>query len=168
LCAALEVLIDLPEDMRLTYDDRDIAFLREDREMVSRRLQLDATSLTRLVMNGWKPDESVEAIVDDDLRKLIGAHSGLYSVQLLPPNVSQPDKWGDGNKNGVLDYQEEQDKKAARHPVGRARRPRRNPARPTTPPRAPSASRPAAPRMRPKSKNSSKKSSVSLERTPTG
>lgn len=112
LCAALEVLIDLPENMRLTYDDRDIAFLREDREMVSRRLQLDATSLTRLVMNGWKPDESVEAIVDDDLRKLIGAHSGLYSVQLLPPNVSNPDQWGDANKNGVSDYQEEQDKKA--------------------------------------------------------
>src|SRR5690606_38520154 len=44
-CAALEVLVDLPENGRLWYDDRDIAFLREDREKVSRRLQVDATSL---------------------------------------------------------------------------------------------------------------------------
>jgi phage portal protein BeeE len=91
ICAAYAPLIQVPKGKRLWFDDRDISFLREDQLKVAQRFQIDVTSVTRLVMNGWKPDESVRAVQERNLGLLVGAHSGLYSVQLLPPEVSKPD-----------------------------------------------------------------------------
>lgn len=85
LCASLEPLLDLPENGRLWYDDRDVTFLREDREKIARRMQIDVTSITRLVMNGFTWDSSVQAVNDDDVTVL--DHTGLFSVQLLPPGL---------------------------------------------------------------------------------
>lgn len=111
LCAAYSVLVDVPDGHRLWFDTDEIAFLREDQEKIARIKQLDATTISRLTMQGFTAESSVLAVMANDWSLL--EHTGLSSVQLLPPAVSNPDKWGDKNKNGVLDYQEEQDKKEA-------------------------------------------------------
>ncbi|WP_063042130.1 MULTISPECIES: phage portal protein [Nocardia] len=104
LCAAYSVLVDIPAGMRLFYDDREIAFLRDDKEKLARLEQMEATTISRLVMQGFTPESTVAAVLAKDWDLL--EHTGLYSVQLLPPNVSNPDQWGDANKNGVLDAEE--------------------------------------------------------------
>lgn len=88
-CAALDHAIDKPAGTRLWFDASDVAFLREDREKVARRQQVEATSISRYVMQGFTPDSAVEAILADDISLL--KHTGLYSVQLLPPNISHPE-----------------------------------------------------------------------------
>lgn len=89
LCASYSVLLpSIPRKSRLWYDDRDVQFLREDRQKVAILLQTDATTIARLVQDGFEPDSAVEAVIQQDWRLL--KHTGLYSVQLLPPNISHP------------------------------------------------------------------------------
>jgi phage portal protein BeeE len=90
-CTALAGLVDAPAGLRLWFDDRDIAFLREDRQKVAVLQQTQATTISRYVMQGFTPESARDAVIEDDLRKL--EHTGLYSVQLLPPNISHPDKY---------------------------------------------------------------------------
>ena len=110
ICAAYSVLVNVPTGKRLWYSDRDIAFLLEDHTKVAQRQQIQATSISRYVMQGYTADSARDCIEQDDLELL--KHTGLFSVQLLPPGISNPEEWGDKNKNGVSDYQEQQDKKA--------------------------------------------------------
>lgn len=86
LCAAYSVLIDVPPRMRLWYDDRDIQFLRDDRQKLAELQHTEASTIARLVQDGFTPESAVLAVIQQDWRLL--EHTGLYSVQLLPPNIS--------------------------------------------------------------------------------
>lgn len=87
-CAALSALVDVPGDAELWYDDRDIAFLREDQKDAAEIAFRQAQTIRSLVDAGYEPDSVVAAVESGDWRLL--KHSGLYSVQLQPPGTSQP------------------------------------------------------------------------------
>ncbi len=82
---AFQSLAPPPGNARLWYDDSGIAFLREDMTDQAHITETNASSILKLVQGGWEPDACVDAIVTGDLHRLDGKHTGLFSVQLLPP-----------------------------------------------------------------------------------
>lgn len=70
---------------QLWYDDRDVAFLREDAMDDATTKSTQATTIRTLVDGGFEPDSIVLAMSNNDWSLL--RHSGLYSVQLQPPGV---------------------------------------------------------------------------------
>jgi len=53
---------------------------------------------------GWEPDAVIDAINAGDLKRLIGKHSGLYSVQLQPPGTGQaPEAAADASEEPMPD-----------------------------------------------------------------
>jgi phage portal protein BeeE len=112
VCAALSVLLTAPAGAtpaRLWYDDRDIAFLREDQKDVAEIQSMEAQSIRQLIDAGFTPDSVPPAIKNQDWDLLV--HSGLYSVQLQPPGTTapalpagdQPDGQGDQGNNDNQD-----------------------------------------------------------------
>lgn len=89
-CGALATLVDVPADARLWYDERDISFLRDDQTDEATICEIDARAYKDLVECGVEPDTAAEYLVTRDPTVLIGGHSGLVSVQLLPPGTPQP------------------------------------------------------------------------------
>lgn len=93
---ALGSVLATPAGAHLWYDDRNIPFLREDAKEEAEILGKTATTIKLLVDAGFDPDRAVAAATSQDLRTLVGAHTGLYSVQLqaaggadAPPNQGQ-------------------------------------------------------------------------------
>lgn len=80
---ALSVLFPTMRNARLWYDDRDIAFLREDRQAAAEVKAAEATTIGGLINNGFTPDSVILAMVNSDWRLL--EHTGLVSVQLQIP-----------------------------------------------------------------------------------
>jgi hypothetical protein len=70
---------------RLWYDDWDIPFLREDIQEQATIDSLNATTIRTLTDAGFDPDKVILAVSANDLSTLVGAHTGLFSVQLQAP-----------------------------------------------------------------------------------
>lgn len=87
--AALENLMDPDPDVRLWYDDRDIPFLREDRQVVAEIQATQASTIGQLITAGYKPDQIIDALVNEDWSLLKKQHTGLYSVQLQEPVTAE-------------------------------------------------------------------------------
>jgi len=86
---SLEVLVPPPgADSRLWYDDRDVAFLREDARDAAEITQIEAATIAELVKEGFEPDSAKAAVIGQNMDLL--THSGLLSVQLQPPTTGQP------------------------------------------------------------------------------
>lgn len=83
---SLERIIRVPPRAQLFYDDRDIPFLQEDAQDRATIMQTEAVTLQSLVSAGYTPDSAKEAVLAGDFGRL--EHSGLVSVQLLPPGKS--------------------------------------------------------------------------------
>lgn len=83
-----------PKSARLWYDHRDIPFLHEDQKDAAEIQEIKARTIGIYVMNGFKPDSAVKSVDADD-RKLL-EHTGLVSVQLLPPG-QEAGQGGDGS-----------------------------------------------------------------------
>lgn len=99
--ASLQTLVTPPSDgASLWYDDRDIPFLREDEADLAAIREKDAMTLRNLVEAGYEPDAAVDYVVSDDLRRMRGNHTGVFSVQLQPPGTSAPAPSGDGETTG--------------------------------------------------------------------
>lgn len=94
LCNSFAVLVTEYENARLWYDDRDIAFLRQDRQQVAQIENLEATTLNSYITAGFTPDSAIQAVIHKD--KTLLKHTGLYSVQLQPP-MSALEAAGDAN-----------------------------------------------------------------------
>ncbi|MGH7745281.1 MAG: phage portal protein, partial [Candidatus Dormibacteria bacterium] len=84
-CGSLQAIVPPPGGSRLWYDDRDIAFLREDRKDLADIQAVEASAISSLITAGFQPESAVMAIRTNDFSKLV--HSGMYSVQLQPPNT---------------------------------------------------------------------------------
>lgn len=82
---SMQSLLKKPAASRLWFDDRDIAFLREDLADQANILAENAKSVMTLVQAGWDPDAAIEAVTTGDLTRLTNRHTGLYSVQLQKP-----------------------------------------------------------------------------------
>lgn len=89
--ASLETLMPPPDPgVQLWYDTSDISFLYEDATDLAEIRVKNATALRQLIDAGYDPDAAAEYLRTDDLGRLLGRHSGLYSVQLQPPGASSP------------------------------------------------------------------------------
>jgi phage portal protein BeeE len=72
----------------LWYDDRDIAFLREDRKDAAEIQGTEARSIRTLLDAGFTADSVTAAVIAQDWTLL--QHTGLFSVQLQPPGTALP------------------------------------------------------------------------------
>jgi phage portal protein BeeE len=84
---ALESIIDVPVRSRLWYDDRHISFLQEDQQDAATIQSTKASTITSLISGGFTPESVVLAVENEDLTLL--EHTGLVSVQLLPPGETE-------------------------------------------------------------------------------
>lgn len=83
---SMETLVPPPAGSRLWYDDRDVAFLREDRKDAAEIQQIKAQTVRQYVDAGFLPDSVVKAVEAENPTLL--KHSGLYSVQLQEPGAN--------------------------------------------------------------------------------
>ncbi|MFD8117086.1 phage portal protein [Streptomyces microflavus] len=88
LCGAYEELVTPPKGSRLWYDDRDIAFLQDDMAQLAEIQTKQATTITKLIQDGYTPESIIEAVRKSDWTLL--EHTGLFSVQLQPPLPNGP------------------------------------------------------------------------------
>ncbi len=84
-CAALSSLVPVPAGQELWYDERRVAFLREDEKDNAEIQSTQAAAIRQLVDGGFVPDSVINAVVTDDMTQL--EHSGFLSVQLMPISV---------------------------------------------------------------------------------
>lgn len=89
VAGSLAALVDVPADAELWVDTRDIAFLREDAEQAAKILKENMLTIESGIRGGYKPDSVVAAVTSGDLGLL--EHTGLYSVQLQPPDPRSPE-----------------------------------------------------------------------------
>ncbi len=82
---SLAVLVDVPSDSELWWDESGVAFLREDQKDRAEIMRVDMSAINTGILAGYEPDAVVEAVQADDIRKLFGKHTGLVSVQMQPP-----------------------------------------------------------------------------------
>jgi hypothetical protein len=89
--SSLETIVRVPTGARLTYDDRDIAFLREDQKDAATIQFTKSQTLRQYLDGGFKPDAAIQAVEAGDPGLLVGQHTGLFSVQLQPPGTVTPE-----------------------------------------------------------------------------
>lgn len=87
LAGALSTIVDVPSDAELWFDTSDMPILREDSKDQAEILQTQASAIASLINSGYTPESVVIAIQTGDLSQL--KHTGLYSVQLQPPQSGQ-------------------------------------------------------------------------------
>lgn len=80
---SLEVFAPPPEGARLWYDDRDVAFLREDAKDAAEITEIQARTITGLVKEGFTSESAKAAVLAQNMDLL--EHTGLVSVQLQAP-----------------------------------------------------------------------------------
>lgn len=85
---SLQTLVNVPAGAELWYDERDIAFLREDRKDEAEIQSTEAQTIRNLLDAGFEHDSVVLAVQSHDWSVL--QHTGLYSVQLQPPGTAGP------------------------------------------------------------------------------
>lgn len=87
LAGSLASIVDIPKDgSELWYDDRDIAFLREDKKDSAEIFKVQMLSYESGIRAGGKPDSVKAAVAAEDINLV--EHTGLYSVQLQPPGTT--------------------------------------------------------------------------------
>lgn len=82
---AMENIVQVPGGARLWYDEGGVAFLREDLADQANILATNAQTIFHLIQAGYEPDACVDAVTAGDFSRLMGQHTGLFSVQLQPP-----------------------------------------------------------------------------------
>lgn len=88
-CGALQNLVPPPDGgARLWYDDRDVSFLQEDVMDAADIQSRNALTIESLIRGGFVPASAVRAVTTGDFSQL--EHTGLYSVQLQPPQPDGP------------------------------------------------------------------------------
>lgn len=106
VAAALSNVIRVPGGAELWYDDRDIAFLKEDEKDTAEIMQTRANAIRALTDAGYEAQSVVDAVTANDLTLLV--HSGLFSVQLQPAGTEMPTNGmtpGPAPGNGAGDQQ---------------------------------------------------------------
>lgn len=90
MAGSLSVIVPVPSDAELWYDDRDIPALRTDVSAAADVMNKNAQAIRTLVDGGFEPDTVTDAVNAGDLKRL--KHTGKTSVQLQPPLEEQPEK----------------------------------------------------------------------------
>jgi hypothetical protein len=71
---------------RLWYDATDVPFLREDEADAANIAAVRASTINTYVSSGFTAESAVKAVDSGDINLLV--HTGLMSVQLLPPGTT--------------------------------------------------------------------------------
>lgn len=85
MAGSLGTVLRVPADARLWYDDRDIPFLQEDKELAATIQSTQANAMRQLIDAGYEPESVISAITNNDWTRL--THTGLFSAQLMPPGT---------------------------------------------------------------------------------
>lgn len=85
LAGALASIVDVPADSELWFDAVDIPLLREDRLDAARIGEVEASTISQYVREGFTPESAIAAVRGQDVTLL--KHTNLVSVQLQPPGV---------------------------------------------------------------------------------
>lgn len=85
LCAAFAKFVVVPPGAELWTDLSDVAFLREDEKDAAQIFFTEAQAARQLTDGGYEPPSVIAATAARDMTLLV--HSGLLSVQLLPPGT---------------------------------------------------------------------------------
>jgi len=86
--ASIETVLRAPAGAHLYYDDRDIAFLREDMKDVAEIRRQRALTIQAYVQAGYTPESAVAAVVGENESLLV--HTGLYPTTMIPPGTEKP------------------------------------------------------------------------------
>lgn len=89
LVASLATIINVPSGAELWFDTADMPILREDAKDAADIGQIQSSTITQYVREGFTWESSVSAVMAQDPSLL--KHSGLTSVQLQPPGAGTPD-----------------------------------------------------------------------------
>jgi phage portal protein BeeE len=95
--SSLQPLLAVPPGASLTYDGR-VPFMREDASDLAGIQAEQASTIASLINAGFIPDTVVKAVAGNDMTLL--KHSGLTSVQLVPPSSGQEPAPGFGPPPG--------------------------------------------------------------------
>jgi hypothetical protein len=95
---SLQPLVDLGDGSELWYDDRDVAFLREDLTAAAEIQGRESSTIVALISAGFEPDSVIRAVRAQDFALL--RHTGLLSVQLQEPGAPGPGEPVPTNGNG--------------------------------------------------------------------
>lgn len=90
LANSLSTLVAVPPYAELWFDVADVPLMREDAADAANIINVQASTVAALVNAGYASDKVVAAVTAGDLTQLIGAHSGLLSVQLQAPGSGDP------------------------------------------------------------------------------
>lgn len=86
IAGSLERVVPPPSSSsRLWYDATDVPFLREDEADAANIAAVRASTVNTYVAAGFTPESAVQAVDAGDINLLV--HTGLTSVQLLPPGT---------------------------------------------------------------------------------
>jgi phage portal protein BeeE len=96
---ALERIIRVPTNAELFYDERDVAFLKEDLKDIAEVQQMQAAAAKSFIDGGWEPDAIIQALAADDISRLVKNHTGLTSIQL---QADQQNMNGSTNGSGTV------------------------------------------------------------------
>lgn len=89
LVASLASIVNVPAGAELWFDTADMPILREDAKDAADIGQIQSSTITQYVREGFTWESSVAAVTAQDPTLL--KHSGLTSVQLQPPGAGAPD-----------------------------------------------------------------------------
>jgi Phage portal protein len=95
--SSLEPLLAVPPGCALTYDGR-VPFMREDAKDTAEIQSSEALTIGALIRDGFIPDTVIKAVKGNDWSLL--KHSGLTSVQLVPPSSGEEPTPGFGPPPG--------------------------------------------------------------------
>jgi len=88
---SLEMLVPAPVDARLWYDDRDVAFLREDAMDAANIAETEARAIGECVRNGYTQESARDAVLARNMDLLVPV-PGWISVQMQKQQpASAPD-----------------------------------------------------------------------------
>lgn len=87
--ASLEWILTAPPNAELSFDPDRVLFLQEDRKDEADIFAAKMAGIRQGVDGGFDPDAVVAAAVTGRLEELTGGHTGLLSVQLMPPGEGE-------------------------------------------------------------------------------
>lgn len=85
VCASVGNLFEAPKGSDMWWSEDGIAFLREDQTDQAEIVRIEMNAVDAGIKAGFEPDSCVDAVHTRDIRKLLGKHTGLVSVQMQPP-----------------------------------------------------------------------------------
>lgn len=85
---SLEAIVSPPTGAALWFVTRDLPFLAMDASDAATVQSQEATTITALVRDGFTPESAIAAVTNQNWSLL--QHTGLVSVQLLPPGSEKP------------------------------------------------------------------------------